>query len=201
MKTLRCFLNKQVSKSSVHLKKAIHSDGSKHYTSTDSLESSISVGELNEIERQFKTLSRRISVVIHKKSPEVVRPTRAPPPIPPPYSKHRETRSNTIVPPQTDTVPINNKLSPANSKLSRSSENLPVVPPRIAYEPKQEENEVNLISFESLPIMNVPPQPPMPLPRKHLSPKPAPKPTNYKILSQNAVVQPEVLESDNLIDF
>ena len=153
IKNLRGFINKQIKSNVIpgliNKPKALQAD-SQTVNSENSLTSSISSTEINEIERQFSTMGKRHSAIVLKPAkqniiPEMTRPDRAPPPIPLPYSKHREA-----------------KFRHTETGIPSVSEYL--MPPPLPYrrvrpdfnEPKL---EVNLISFDGPAQTNLFPSP------------------------------------------
>ena len=161
MKNLRTFLNKQIAKSSVI-------SGLKNKPQTETFTHSLSSVDFNEIERQFHTIGKRQSIVIQRSRIEIMadvkRPDRPPPPIPPPYSKHKETRGNQFL-----TEGETRRLKPLTPPLPQKKLNI-----------KTLRGEDNLISFEgqtesglfsSLQQQQQQQQPPsLPIPRRLTNP-------------------------------
>ena len=114
-----------------------------------------------EIERQFHTIGKRQSTVIQRVVPvDVKRPDRPPPPIPPPYSKHKEFRTNTLLTAEGET-PRYGTLTPPLPQRRLNLKN---------------QSDVNLISFDGqnnssfLSSLQPPPPPPVPIPRRQTIP-------------------------------
>ena len=154
MKNLRTFLNKQISKSSVI-------SGLKNKPQNDTFTHSLSSIDFNEIERQFHTIGKRQSTVIQRVVPvDVKRPDRPPPPIPPPYSKHKEFKTNTLLTAEGET-PRYGTLTPPLPQRRLNLKN---------------QSDVNLISFDGqnnssfLSSLQPPPPPPVPIPRRQTIP-------------------------------
>ena len=175
MKNLRCFLNKQISKSSVI-------SGLKIKAQNDALTHSNSSVDFNEIERQFRTIGKRQSTVVQRSRDEILadvkRPGRPPPPIPVPYSRHREF-----------------KAFVTEGETHRPQSLTPPLPQRKLN--LKDQSDVNLISFEGqansslFSSLQQPQQQnvPMPIPRRQTIPYSLyPNQPNYGTTSTNLLL-------------
>ncbi|KAI6649603.1 DENN domain-containing protein 1A [Oopsacas minuta] len=201
MKSLRCFLNKQIAKSAVKLKTKSQIE----LTTDQSLTNSISTVDFNEIERQYCTMEKRQSTILQKSRvisiADVKRPDRPPPPIPPPYSQHK--------------IISNQFLAEKPQKYESLT---PPLPQKISLSKTRSftNNEINLISFDGPAQSNIysnPKPPPTPPPRPPQQAVPSPmlrRLTNpYSTTSQqnnvttqpNLLIIPPVVTETNLDDF